>query len=1412
MIVLKLILKFKNKKKLNKMKIRKRDCSLVAFDRDRITKAVEKASQSVQQTINVQELVQRVVDRLPIHKEEEVEIEQIQDQVEQELMNLGYYHILRHYITYRNEKQKQRDMGILNLKNLPDIQPPFKELGYITYKRTYARDNEEFKDTILRVLIGCQKQLKVGFTNEELKTAYEHFMNLRCSVAGRFLWQLNTETVNRFGLMSLQNCAFCKVDSLRAFTFLKDVLMLGVGCGVNIQRHNVEKLPPVLDRDIEIIRKDTKDADFIIPDSREGWVSFLEHVLEAYFIKGKGFTYSTICIRSAGSPIIGFGGVASGPNILCEGIENIGNVLKKRRGKKVRPIDCMDIADIIGSIVVAGNVRRCLPMNTMIHTKLGMVPIQDVKIGDQVLTSYGSYERVSAVYYQGTQRIVKIITKSGHFQCTPQHRMAVLSSNNKIIWKYAKTLTKHDRLITSRTPILGTHTTLPLYKEHCITNNTNMAWFLGYCVHFIINNKNIGLCAKDFQTALKIKSNLLVFEPEAIVLFYKLPDNCFKIIVKGNNFNDIKTYLKRYFPTDNLPQFIWKGHLHIRKAFLAGVVDGCVETGPIQSASEEWIHCLQVLSYSCGINMKMKKYNNKYQLRPLSKDLLLDIPDLVDKNKIQLTLWDKLWTRTKTQPKFFNTTRVVEVIDEPLEEKTFDLTVENEHNFYANGYLTHNSAILIMGDYDDVEYLNAKRWDLGNIPNYRAMSNNSVICNDIHQLPEQFWQGYNGNGEPYGLINLNLARSTGRLKDGDQYPDVVEGFNPCLTADTFIMTNQGSRQIRDLIKKPFQAIVNGHEYSSTKMGFWHTGKKPIYKIKLEHGVEIKSTVNHRFMTTNGWKKVKNLSVGKDELLLSVGTMDYKWRGDGTEEEGYINGFLIGNKVYYFSHIPMVSVLLSRNIDPDDFGPIHKIQSIYSNYKKKYKKFTFTGQDLCYKQYKFCSFLLKEIAQKYSLFGDDDRIHVYEKGSYDFTIGLLRGLFDSAGIIYNNIEDNMSIRLWEEDVDILFSIQRLLLSVGIISNLVGEYELLIQGDENLNIFQQKIGFLNNEKNLLLSQYKPLGSVFKNDCCYSRIVSIEFLGEDDVYDCTIENAHCFSANGILSHNCAEQGLANFETCCLSEIFLPNIENYSQLQSVATTLYRICKHSLLLPCHHPETEEIVHENMRMGIGVSGILQSTPTQLEWLHTLYEYLREYDCQYSKKLNVPTSIKLTTVKPSGTLSLLGGCTPGVHPALYRYYIRRIRIASTNPLVELCKQHGYHVEYQINFDGTFDTKTMVVEFPCKSAENAVLSDDMSAIDQLEVMKKLQTEWSDNSISISCYHTKEELPDIRKWLEQNYNENVKTVSFILRYDSGFKQMPYESITKEKYDELIQKVRPITSGNIMIDDTDSSIECPSGICPIK
>jgi ribonucleotide reductase alpha subunit len=294
------------------------------------------------------------------------------------------------------------------------------------------------------------------------------------------------------------------------------------------------------------------------------------------------------------------------------------------------------------------------------------------------------------------------------------------------------------------------------------------------------------------------------------------------------------------------------------------------------------------------------------------------------------------------------------------------------------------------------------------------------------------------------------------------------------------------------------------------------------------------------------------------------------------------------------------------------------------------------------------------------------------------------------------------------------------------------------------------------------------------------------------------------------CAEQSLANFETCCLAEVYLSNIESYDELIDVLRLLYRVNKHSLRLPCHHKETEEIVHKNMRMGIGVTGYLQATEEQRGWLSKAYEELRDYDKEYSAQHGWPISIKLSTCKPSGTLSLLPGVTPGVHPGYAQYMIRRIRIAADNPLVQQCRDHGYPVEYVRGFDGKDDYSTVVVEFPFSYPEGTVLAKEVTAIEQLKWVERMQREWSDNSVSCTVYYRSEELPEIKKYLGEKYNKTFKTVSFLLHSDHGFDQAPFEEITKEEYDRRVAASRLITGGEVDL-EIDLS-ECAGGACPIR
>ena len=244
---------------------------------------------------------------------------------------------------------------------------PFNSLGLFTFLRTYARRKDEndpnsfvetWDECLTRVVNACNTQLNVGFTEDELQEFYSLLYNLKCSVAGRFLWQLGTKTVDKNGLISLQNCAYITIDEpIAPFTWVMNFLMVGAGCGYSIEKKHIDKLPVVKDN-VNISRLDTKDADFIIPDSREGWVKLLGKVMKAYFYSGKGFTYSCVLLRSKGAPIKSFGGLASGPEELCNGIKNICNVFDKKPNQKLSPTDVLDIMNIIGRIVVSGNVRR----------------------------------------------------------------------------------------------------------------------------------------------------------------------------------------------------------------------------------------------------------------------------------------------------------------------------------------------------------------------------------------------------------------------------------------------------------------------------------------------------------------------------------------------------------------------------------------------------------------------------------------------------------------------------------------------------------------------------------------------------------------------------------------------------------------------------------------------------------------------------------------------------------------------------------------------------------------------------------------------------------------------------------------------------------------------------------------------
>jgi ribonucleoside-triphosphate reductase len=247
------------------------------------------------------------------------------------------------------------------------MQREWSTLAKVVFKRTYARKLfpgadgplgerlETYQDTVERAISGNVRGHNVS--EAEIQRLRYFMLERKAGPAGRGLWFSGTDAHYKIGGVALNNCWFVTSSDWLAFVIACDLLMLGGGVGISVEHKYTSKLPKIK-KGVVITHKPTKDADFIVPDSREGWCELLRRVLEAFFVTGKGFTYSTVCVRGYGEPIAGFGGTASGPLPLIELINNLIGILVAREGRHVRPLDAADILCAIGSMVVAGNVRR----------------------------------------------------------------------------------------------------------------------------------------------------------------------------------------------------------------------------------------------------------------------------------------------------------------------------------------------------------------------------------------------------------------------------------------------------------------------------------------------------------------------------------------------------------------------------------------------------------------------------------------------------------------------------------------------------------------------------------------------------------------------------------------------------------------------------------------------------------------------------------------------------------------------------------------------------------------------------------------------------------------------------------------------------------------------------------------------
>jgi adenosylcobalamin-dependent ribonucleoside-triphosphate reductase len=273
------------------------------------------------------------------------------------------------------------------------------------------------------------------------------------------------------------------------------------------------------------------------------------------------------------------------------------------------------------------------------------------------------------------------------------------------------------------------------------------------------------------------------------------------------------------------------------------------------------------------------------------------------------------------------------------------------------------------------------------------------------------------------------------------------------------------------------------------------------------------------------------------------------------------------------------------------------------------------------------------------------------------------------------------------------------------------------------------------------------------------------------------------------CAEQSLESFECCTLVETYLNRHESKEDFLRTLKFAYLYAKTVTLLPTHWEETNAIMQRNRRIGTSVSGIAnfadnKGLPVLRDWLNEGYRVIKAYDETYSEWLGIRQSIKMTTVKPSGTVSILAGASPGVHWASGgKFFNRAIRFANTDPMVLLFKMANYRVEPASESPETTSVVFFPIQTDAKRAEKEV-----SIYEKMDLAATAQFYWSDNSVSVTVTFDPETEGKHVETALNMFDGRLKTVSFLPMGNAVYPQMPYTQITEEEYEEARMKLMPI------------------------
>lgn len=352
-------------------------------------------------------------------------------------------------------------------------------------------------------------------------------------------------------------------------------------------------------------------------------------------------------------------------------------------------------------------------------------------------------------------------------------------------------------------------------------------------------------------------------------------------------------------------------------------------------------------------------------------------------------------------------------------------------------------------------------------------------------------------------------------------------------------------------------------------------------------------------------------------------------------------------------------------------------------------------------------------------------------------------------------------------------------------------------------RELVGWMSNnsglfEKSSDFKEYIPkiVDNIFdKGEPGMVNMINIRNFGRVNPHESSKHNRESEPDFARLTNPCGEIPLESYELCNLVEVFPTrcvddnnkfNLDIFHKALKLATFYSSTVA---LLPTHYPSTNSVIARNRRIGVSLSGVAlfyenESMAGVIRYFRDGYSIVRETNIKLAKEAGVVESIRVSTIKPSGTVSLLAGVPPGMHFPLFRYAIRRIRIAENSPIAKILTNNQIYHEKDL-----YSENTLVFEFPIDHG-NIRPSGDISHWEQFSILSMLQREWSDNMVSATITFDKKKVSPLE--LEKAiaaFAPTIKSCSLLPHSDEGaYKQMPYEGITKEKYDNLCAKLKTI------------------------